>query len=127
MKISKILDETSCGVTCSVGIAPNRLLAKIGSEQSKPNGLTILPTDPSELADFLAPKPIGILWGIGKKTIEALRPYGITRCGDLQKMKPNALVSKNLIDLAFGRSEEFVYWEDREEKSVSRNNECTFD
>ncbi len=115
----------TCGVTCSVGIAPNRLLAKIGSEQSKPNGLTILPTDPSELADFLAPKPIGILWGIGKKTIEALRPYGITRCGDLQKMKPNALVSKNLIDLAFGRSEEFVYWEDREEKSVSR--EYTFD
>lgn len=121
--LRKEVRET-CGVTCSVGIAPNRLLAKIGSEESKPNGLTILPTSPSELAAFLAPKPIGTLWGVGKKTIAELKPYGITKCGDLQKMKPNAVVSQSLIDLAFGRSEEFVHWEEHEEKSVSR--EYTF-
>ncbi len=109
-----------CGVTCSVGIAPNRLLAKIGSEESKPDGLTVLPFSPPEIAAFLAPKPIGVLWGVGKKTISALRPYGILKCGDLQRMRPNAVVPQSLIDLACGRSEEFVHWEDRDEKSVSR-------
>ena len=54
-----------CGVTCSVGIAPNRLLAKIGSEQRKPDGLTLMPFEPAEIAAFLARKPIGILWGVG--------------------------------------------------------------
>ena len=117
--LRKEVRET-CGVTCSVGIAPNRLLAKIGSEENKPNGLTIMPTSPSEIAAFLAPKPIGVLWGVGKKTISALKPYGISKCGDLQRMRPNAVVPQSLIDLACGRSEEFVYWEERDEKSVSR-------
>ena len=117
--------RATCGVTCSVGLAPNRLLAKIGSEQNKPNGLTIMPTDPAEIAAFLAPRPIGILWGVGKKTIEALRPYGLTTCGDLQRMRPNALVPQELIDLAFGRAEARVHWEPHEEKSVSR--EHTFE
>lgn len=48
--------KAECGVTCSVGIAPNRLLAKIGSEQKKPNGLTIMPFKPAEIAAFLAKK-----------------------------------------------------------------------
>ena len=115
----------TCGVTCSVGIATNRLLAKIGSEQNKPDGLTLMPTAPREIADFLAPRPIGVLWGVGKKTVEALKPYGIVTCGDLQRTKPNALVPQSLIDLAFGKSEACVHWEEREEKSVSR--EHTFE
>ena len=110
----------TCGVTCSVGIAPNRLLAKIGSEQDKPDGLTLMPTDPAAIAAFLAPRPVGILWGVGRKTVEALKPYGIVTCGDLQRTKPNALVPQPLIDLAFGKSEESVRREEREEKSVSR-------
>ena len=117
--------RAACGVTCSVGIAENRLLAKIGSDQNKPDGLTLMPTDPAAIAAFLAPRPVGILWGVGRKTIEALRPYGIATCGDLQRMKPSALVPQELIDLAFGRAEAAVHWEDREEKSVSR--EHTFD
>ena len=115
-----------CGVTCSVGIAPNRLLAKIGSEQRKPDGLTLMPFEPDEIAAFLARKPIGILWGVGKKTIEALRPYGITTCGDVQRLgRGNALVSDDLVDMALGKSDDKVYWEPGEEKSVSR--EHTFD
>ncbi len=115
-----------CGVTCSVGIAPNRLLAKIGSEQHKPDGLTLMPFEPNEIAAFLARKPIGILWGVGKKTIEALKPYGITTCGDVQRLgRGNALVSDDLVDMAFGKSDDKVYWEPGEEKSVSR--EHTFD
>ena len=115
----------TCGVTCSVGIAPNRLLAKIGSEQNKPDGLFVTPFDPDAIAAFLAPKPISVLWGVGRKTVEALRPYGILTCGDVQRMKPNGIVTQSLIDLAFGRSEAFVRDVPREEKSVSR--EHTFD
>lgn len=122
-----------CGVTCSVGIAPNRLLAKIGSEQHKPDGLTLMPFEPSQIAEFLKPKPIGILWGIGRHTEEILRPYNITVCGDLQRLPLNQLATilgsesaaETLQDYAFGRSDNTVSWEPEEEKSVSR--EHTFD
>ena len=124
--------ETS-GVTCSVGVAPNRLLAKIGSEQHKPDGLTMMPFEPDEIAAFLKPKPIGILWGIGKHTEDLLRPYNITVCGDLQRLPLAQLATilgsdsaaETLQDYAFGRSDDTVYWEPEEEKSVSR--EHTFD
>lgn len=123
----------TCGVTCSVGIAPNRLLAKIGSEQHKPDGLTLMPFEPSQIAEFLKPKPIGILWGIGRHTEEILRPYNITVCGDLQRLPLNQLATilgsesaaETLQDYAFGRSDNTVSWEPEEEKSVSR--EHTFD
>ena len=123
----------TCGVTCSVGIAPNRLLAKIGSEQHKPDGLTMMPFEPSAIAAFLKSKPIGILWGIGKHTEELLRPYNITVCGDLQRLPLNQLATilgssaaaETLQDYAFGRSDDTVYWQPEEEKSVSR--EHTFD
>lgn len=129
--LRKEIRET-CGVTCSVGIAPNRLLAKIGSEQHKPDGLTLMPFDPDEIAAFLAPKPIGILWGIGKKTVELLRPYGIVTCGELQRLPISQLATilgsqtaaESLHDHAFGISDDTVNWQGEEEKSVSR--EYTF-
>ena len=117
-----------CGVTCSVGIAPNRLLAKLGSEEHKPNGLTMMPFEPDEIAAFLAPKRVGVIWGVGKKTDEILRHYGITTCGHLQKL-PFAQLSRilgsddaaeSLQDLAFGRSDDTVHWEAQGEQSVSR-------
>ena len=110
-----------CGITCSVGIAPNRLLAKIGSEQNKPDGLTVMPFEPDAIAAFLATKPVEILRGVGKATLDSLKPYGIRTCGDIQRQGfPPALV-----DYAFGRDDDTVYWEADEEKSVSR--EYTFD
>ena len=123
----------TCGVTCSVGIAPNRLLAKIGSEQNKPNGLTLMPFDPQAIADFLSRKPISILWGIGKKTEALLRPYGIVTCGDIQReglqrlttILGSADAAQHLTAHAFGKSDDRVYWEPSDEKSVSR--EYTFD
>ena len=128
--------KRECGVTCSVGIAPNRLLAKIGSEQHKPDGLTMMPFDPDAIAAFLAPKSIGILWGVGKSTVEALKPYGITTCGDIQRLARSEecgarsggigkLIPEGLIEYAFGRCDDTVYWEESAEKSVSR--EYTFD
>ena len=122
----------TCGVTCSVGIAPNRLLAKIGSEENKPDGLTLMPFEPEAVARFLAPKPVGVLWGVGRKTLEALRPYGIATCGDVQRLGVARLASilgataaETLAAYSFGRADDRVHWEPGEEKSVSR--EHTFD
>ena len=122
-----------CGITCSVGVACNRLLAKIGSEENKPDGLAVMPETPEAIAAFLAPKPVGTLWGIGAKTAEILKPYGIAVCADLQKldvgeltlMLRSAEAARNLIDRAFGRSPAVVHWNPPPEKSVSR--EHTFD
>ena len=124
--------RATCGVTCSVGIAPNRLLAKIGSEENKPDGLTRMHFEPEAVARFLAPKPLGVLWGVGKKTRETLRPYGIVTCGDIQRLGVarlapvlGATAAQALYAEAFGRADDRVYWEPGEEKSVSR--EHTFD
>jgi DNA polymerase-4 len=122
-----------CGVTCSVGIADNRLLAKIGAEENKPDGLTIMPTEPEAVAAFLAPKPIGTIWGIGAKTAALLRPYGITTCGDLQRINTKELTTllgsanaaESLRLHAFGISSCEVRRCREAEKSVSR--EYTFD
>jgi DNA polymerase-4 len=121
-----------CGVTCSVGIAPNRLLAKIGSEENKPDGLTLMPFESEEIAGFLKYKPISVLWGVGRKTVEILKPYGITVCGDIQALPVERLAailaSKSaanaLKNFALGVSDDNVYWEPSNEKSVS--NEHTF-
>jgi DNA polymerase-4 len=122
----------TCGVTCSVGIAPNRLLAKIGSEERKPDGLTVLPFDPDAIAAFLAPKPVRALWGVGPKTCEALRPYGLTTCGDIQRLPIGELetllgsapAAAALKAFAFGIDRSRVAHEAGPEKSVSR--ESTF-
>ena len=124
--------KRECGVTCSVGIAPNRLLAKIGSEENKPDGLTIMPFRPEEAAAFLAPRPLKILWGVGEKTMRLLKPYGIGTCGDVQRIEYTRLESLlgssgalSLKNYALGISDDTVYWRDEEEKSLSR--EFTFE
>lgn len=119
-----------CGVTCSVGIAPNRLLAKIGSEENKPDGLKMMPFESSEIANFLRYKPISVLWGVGKKTVELLKPYGITQCGDIQAIEINQLATilgskrgaEALKNYSFGISDDTVYWQREQEKSVSNEN-----
>lgn len=124
--------KRECGVTCSVGIAPNRLLAKIGSEENKPNGLTIMPFESKEIIDFLKSKPVSILWGVGKKTVEILKPYGLTLCRDIQKLDLNRLAlilksnsaAESLKRYSLGISDDNVYWQESDEKSVS--NEHTF-
>lgn len=121
-----------CGVTCSVGIAPNRLLAKIGSEENKPDGLTMMPFERDEIAAFLKYKPISTLWGVGKKTVEVLKPYGILACGDIQSLETTRLAAilgsqraaEAIKSYSFGISDDTVYWRHESEKSVS--NEHTF-
>ncbi|UCD70782.1 MAG: DNA polymerase IV [Syntrophobacterales bacterium] len=77
------------GLTCSVGVGPNKLIAKLASSQGKPDGLIVLSA--TEVPHYLDNLPIGELWGIGPKREEALRSLGIQYCGDLGRVPANLL------------------------------------
>ncbi len=78
----EVFEET--GLTCSAGIAPNKLLAKIASDIKKPNGqFTIAP---SEIENFMKDLPVKKIWGVGKVTQNKLLELGIKTCGELQKL-----------------------------------------
>ena len=80
------------GLTCSIGIAPNKLLAKLASEMQKPDGLTvILPEDVSRTLERV---PIEDLCGIGSRTHKQLALYGIQTCGDLGRFPVDILRRK---------------------------------
>jgi DNA polymerase IV len=74
-----ILDEVR--LTASVGVATTKLVAKVASDLRKPDALVVV--RPGQEADFLAPLPITRLWGVGARTAEALREFGVTTIGDL--------------------------------------------
>ena len=78
------------GLTCSVGIGPNKLVAKIASDFQKPDGLTVVP--PGAVAAFLAPLPIRVIPGVGPKTEALLRERGIGTVADLVVVEPGRLV-----------------------------------
>ena len=69
------------GLTCSIGIAPNKLLAKLASDMHKPDGLTLVEVE--DVADLLENLPIGELCGIGRKTVQRLNCLGVFTCGEL--------------------------------------------
>ena len=73
--------RTRCGLVISVGVATNKLCAKIGSDLRKPDGLVVVP--PGGEAAFLAPLPLERLWGVGPKTREVLGLWGMRTIGDL--------------------------------------------
>lgn len=72
--------ELTGGLTCSIGIAPLRFLAKIASDMQKPDGLVLIP--PGSIQDFLVPLPINRLPGVGRRTGDALERVGIRTVGD---------------------------------------------
>jgi DNA polymerase-4 len=77
-------------LTCSVGIAPNKFLAKVASEANKPDGLTLIPTkDASQVAQSL---PIGKVPGVGKKTVDRLAELKVANLGDLLTLRETALL-----------------------------------
>ncbi len=79
-------------LTCSIGIAPNKLVAKIASNFKKPNGLTIV--RPEEVQAFLDPLNVSAIPGIGKKTRELLAPLGISKVADIRNKEPALLAEK---------------------------------
>lgn len=82
----------SFGITCSVGIAPNKLLAKLASDMQKPDGLTII--RPEEVSRVLEKMPIKELCGIGKKMERHLNLFNIYTCGQLGRFSVDILKRK---------------------------------
>jgi DNA polymerase IV (DinB-like DNA polymerase) len=89
MTIKKEMRD-SLGITCSIGIAPNKSLAKIASDRQKPDGLTIVPFDDPK--SFLAPLPVAVIPGVGSKTQAFLTEKGIVTIGELQRVSGQQLM-----------------------------------
>jgi DNA polymerase-4 len=80
----RIRDERA--LTGSIGIAPNKFLAKLASDCNKPAGITHAPFAPQEIIAWLAPMPVSRIWGVGEKMTEALAGWGIHTIADLQQL-----------------------------------------
>ncbi|MGD8311073.1 MAG: DNA polymerase IV [Gammaproteobacteria bacterium] len=117
------------GLTVSVGIGPNRLIAKLGSEHRKPDGLTVV--QPEQVLDFLAPMPVANLRGLGRQTQKVFDRLGIATVAQL-RATPRAELERHLghraaagfHNQAFGIASDEVVPE-RGRKSISK--ETTFE
>jgi DNA polymerase-4 len=87
------------GLPITVGVARTKFLAKVASGVAKPDGLLAVPTD-REL-DFLHPLPVEALWGVGAKTGQKLRSYGVSTVGQVARIDEGVLVA--LLGRAVGR------------------------
>jgi nucleotidyltransferase/DNA polymerase involved in DNA repair len=122
------VERATGGLTCSVGVAENKFLAKVASDLRKPRGLVVVPR--GDGARFLAPLPVERLWGVGPKTAERLHSAGLRTVGDLAKLGEKSLTSivgddlgRHLRDLSLGIDGRPVVTE-WESKSLSQ--ETTF-
>ena len=77
------------GLPCSIGVASNKLVAKIATEQAKPNNIRIVPA--GDEAQFLAPLPVRALWGVGPKTAEILKGLHIETIGQIAEARSDDL------------------------------------
>ena len=83
----RIRDEF--GLPCSIGVASNKLVAKIATEHAKPNNICSVAS--GEEAAFLAPLPVRALWGVGPKTAEILKALDIETIGQIAQARPDVL------------------------------------
>ena len=90
-------------LTASIGIAPNKFCAKIASDINKPSGITICPMRMEDVREWLAPMPVGKIWGVGKKSVQVFGAMGIRTIGDLQAIPIETLARK------FGKQGEALY------------------
>ncbi|MEK9810362.1 MAG: DNA polymerase IV [Candidatus Nanopelagicales bacterium] len=123
---ARVYDEQR--ITCSVGVAPTKFVAKLASTQIKPDGLLVVPAD--KVVSFLHPLPVGALWGVGERTEERLISLGLRTVGDIAHTPVDTLTralgqsaGQRLYDLAWGRDDRDVV-PDVAEKSIG--NEETF-
>jgi DNA polymerase-4 len=110
-------------LTCSVGVAATKFVAKLASSLCKPDGLLVVPA--VQTLDFLHPLPVNALWGVGPSTAAALRRRGITTVGDVAATPADVLrrvvgtsAAEHLATLARGDDPRQVE-PDRVEKSIS--------
>jgi DNA polymerase-4 len=119
--------ESEMGITVSIGLSANKFLAKIASDLDKPRGFAVLGKD--EAVAFLAAKPVGFIWGVGKASAARLQRDGFNTVADLQRAEESDLMrrygveGRRLSRLSRGIDDRLVNPE-RETKSVSA--ETTF-
>jgi DNA polymerase-4 len=105
--------RSELSLNASVGVAPNKFLAKLASARAKPDGVVHI--EAGTEVRFLHPLPVGALWGIGEKTAGTLGRLGIRTVGELART-PQAILERTLgdasghalLDLAWGRDDRFV-------------------
>lgn len=121
---SRVREET--GLTCSVGVAATKFMAKLASGRAKPDGLLVIPR--SETLAFLRPLPVGALWGVGASTQASLERMGLLTVADLADAPLHVLQKavgdasgRKLHELANGRDERSIVTESRE-KSIGHEN-----
>jgi DNA polymerase-4 len=121
--------QTEQHLTCSVGVAPTKFVAKLGSTRAKPDGMLVVPAP--LVLDFLHPLPVESLWGVGEKAAETLRRLGLTTVGELAQA-PFGMLRRSVGEAAAGHLHELAWGRDprrvtpeREEKSIGA--EMTFD
>ena len=125
----RVHDE--CGITCSVGIAPNKFIAKLASGHCKPNGLLEIKED--RIITFLHPLPVSDLWGVGPKTAEHLERLGLKSVRDIANTPLDTLkralgdaTGEHLYELSWGRDERDVI-PDEPDQSISAAETFSYD
>ena len=120
-----------CGITCSVGIASNKFIAKLASGHCKPNGLLEIPDD--RVISFLHPLPVRDLWGVGPKTAEQLERLGLKQISDIANTPLETLkralgdaIGEHLYELSWGRDYRTVVVDDPEQ-SIGANETFSYD
>jgi DNA polymerase-4 len=125
---TSVREET--GLTVSAGVGTNKLVAKIASDLQKPDGLTVVP--PGKEMEFLAPLPVGRLWGVGKVTQATLNRIGVVTVGDLSGIRVEELARRFgrngvlLHELSLGIDEREIAPE-QEAKSIGREETYAYD
>lgn len=84
--------QQELALTASAGVAPNKFLAKIASDENKPDGLFVLP--PAAVAEFVRTLPLAKIPGVGRKTAEKLNAMGLTRCDQLAEVGEATLIHR---------------------------------
>jgi DNA polymerase-4 len=116
-------------LTCSVGVASTKSIAKLASTRAKPDGVAVVPT--ARVLDYLHPLPVAAVWGVGERTAEILHRLGLNTVGDLAQAPLGMLraavgeaATRHLHELAWARDSRPVVPE-HVEKSIGA--EVTFD
>jgi len=81
--------EAETGLTCSIGVAATKYVAKVASSRAKPDGMLVVPA--ADTLAFLHPLPVSALWGVGRVTEESLTRLGLRTVGDVAEMPADAL------------------------------------